>query len=440
MRIGVIGAGYVGLVAGTCLAEMGNDVVMVDNVSAKIEALKQGRIPIYEPGLEELVARNHQEGRLVFSTDIAAAVKNCTALFLAVGTPQGENGAADLQYLEAAARATARTMDGYRLIIIKSTVPVGTNRKFTTLLAGLTNHEFDLVSNPEFLKEGAAVDDFLRPDRVVVGVRSERAGRLMREIYAPFVRTGHPIMVVDPESAEMVKYVSNALLASRISFMNEMAGICNAIGADIDLVRVGVGADRRIGSAFLFPGLGYGGSCFPKDVRALAHAAGELGVDTPMCRAIDEVNIRQRDALLPAIEKEFPQGLKGHSFALWGLAFKPRTDDVREAPALHLARRLVERGARVTAFDPVAVQTARRELGDLIAYAPSRYQALDGADALIVATEWNEFRSPDFAELARRLKRRLVFDGRNLYDRQLMRDHGFTYHSIGRPAVIPDRS
>jgi UDPglucose 6-dehydrogenase len=435
MRIGVIGAGYVGLVAGTCLAEMGNDVILVDNVREKVEALNRGVIPIYEPGLEELVKRNRAEGRLAFTTDTVDAVRNCKAIFLAVGTPQGEDGSADMQYMEKAARDVAAAMDGYRLIVVKSTVPVGTNRKFTEIIKNCTKHKFDLASNPEFLKEGAAVDDFMYPDRVVAGVRTERAGALMREIYAPFVRTGHPIMVVDPESAEMVKYVSNALLASRISFMNEMAAICSAVGADIDLVRKGVGTDRRIGQAFLFPGLGYGGSCFPKDVRALTRVAEDLHLTAPICKAIDEINVRQRSVLLTTIREVFGDSLSGKTFAIWGLAFKPKTDDVREAPALYIARELVRLGAKVKAYDPVAMETTRRELGDMIAYTSRRYEATQGSDALIVCTEWNEFRSPDFGLLKKNLKQPVIFDGRNIYDLNVVRDAGFNYFSVGRPPV-----
>jgi UDPglucose 6-dehydrogenase len=438
MRVGVIAAGYVGLVAGTCMAEMGNDVIVADAVASKIEALQAGRIPIYEPGLEELVGRNHAEGRLTFTTALEETVGRSTAVFLAVGTPQGEDGAANLSFIEAAACETARAMDGYRLLIIKSTVPVGTNQRLSARIAEHTTHPFDLVSNPEFLKEGAAVEDFMRPDRVVVGVRSERAARLMEQLYAPFVRTGRPIMVTDPESAEMIKYVSNALLASRISFMNETAAICSAMGADVDMVRRGVGADHRIGPAFLFPGLGYGGSCFPKDVRALVAVAESLGLDAPMCRAIDAVNKRQRDVLMPKILEACGESLNGRTFALWGLAFKPRTDDMREAPSVHIARELTKRGAAVNAFDPVAMTTAREELGDTIAYAGGRYEALDGADALVICTEWNEFRSPDFEEMAKRMQRPLIFDGRNLYDRGVLREAGFTYYSVGRPPVLPD--
>ncbi len=437
MRIGVIGAGYVGLVTGTCLAEMGNNVCIVDVVLEKIERLQQGQVPIYEPGLEEMIQRNAAEGRLSFSSDTLAAVKGRPAVFLAVGTPQAEDGAADLSYIETAVKEVGAVIDGYTLIIIKSTVPVGSNQRLGELLGEVTAQPFDLVSNPEFLKEGAAVEDFMRPDRVVAGVRGDRAADLMRQLYEPFVRTGHPIMVVDPESAEMIKYVSNALLASRISFMNEMAQICSAVGADVDLVRKGVGADKRIGTAFLFPGLGYGGSCFPKDVRALASVAAGLGLKAEMCRAIDEVNRRQRDVVFAWIELEFGQDLAGRRFALWGLAFKPRTDDVREAPALHIARGLTARGATIMAYDPAAMETARRELGDAVDYAQGPYAAAADADALIIATEWNEFRSPDFSELKRRLKRPLIFDGRNLYDLNVMRQTGFTYYSVGRPVVKP---
>lgn len=435
MRIGVVGAGYVGLVTGTCLAEMGNDVVIVDVIKEKIDTLKKGNSPHYEPGLDDILKRNIREGRLEFGSECIEAVKDTEAIFIAVGTPQDEKGAADLTYLESAFADIAAAMKSYRLLIIKSTVPVGTNRAMTAKMKTLTSQPFDIASNPEFLKEGAAIDDFMRPDRVVTGVRSDRAEKLVRQIYAPFVRTGHPIMVVDPESAEMVKYVSNALLASRISFMNEMSRICAAVGADIELVREGVGADRRIGSAFLFAGLGYGGSCFPKDVRALSNVAQGLNLEAHICDAIDRVNVEQFDILMPVITGEFGEDLSGVTFAMWGLAFKPRTDDVREAPALHMARQLTGRGAKVVAFDPEAIQTTKREIGDLITYADGRDAALENADALIVCTEWNEFRSPDFAMIKSRLKRPVIFDGRNLYSLKIMRDEGFIYYSIGRPAV-----
>ncbi|MCX7934078.1 MAG: UDP-glucose/GDP-mannose dehydrogenase family protein, partial [Planctomycetota bacterium] len=432
MRIGVIGAGYVGLVTGTCLAEMGNRVTIVDIDAHKIAMLRKAQSPHYEPGLAELLARNIAEKRLFFSCRPADAVRETTAIFIAVGTPQDEQGAADLSYLEQAVRDIAAAMRGYRLVIIKSTVPAGTNRRMEKMLRRLTRQRFDLVSNPEFLKEGAAIDDFMRPDRIVIGVRSQRAALLMKQIYAPFVRTGQPILIVDPESAEMIKYVANALLASRISFMNEMAWICSAVGADIDLVRIGVGADKRIGPSFLFPGLGYGGSCFPKDVRALACLAESLGLKASLCRAIDEVNVKQWNALFPFIEREFGADLRGRRFALWGLAFKPRTDDVREAPALHVARELVRRGAAVTAFDPVAMPSARKVLGREISYARSLYEALDRADALVIATEWNEFRTPDFSEFQRRMRQCIIFDGRNIYDPAEVEEAGLAYYGIGR--------
>jgi len=440
MRIGVIGAGYVGLVTGTCLAEMGNRVTIADIDRRKIAMLRKAQSPHYEPGLADLLARNIAEKRLFFTNRTAEAVRDTTAIFIAVGTPQDEDGAADLSYLEQAMRDVAAAMRGYRLVIIKSTVPAGTNRRLTKLLRQLTRYRFDMVSNPEFLKEGAAIDDFMRPDRIVIGVRSKRAALLMKQIYSPFVRTGQPIMIVNPESAEMIKYVSNAILASRISFMNEMAWICSAVGADIDLVRIGVGADKRIGPSFLFPGLGYGGSCFPKDVRALACLAESLGLKATMCRAIDEVNVNQWNALFPFIEREFGDDLQGRRFALWGLAFKPRTDDVREAPALHLARELVRRGATVKAFDPVATQSAQKVLGNSISYARSLYAALDRADALVIATEWNEFRTPDFSEFTRRMRRCVIFDGRNIYELALMRELGFTYYSVGRPPIRSGRN
>jgi len=436
MRIGVLGAGYVGLVTGTCLAEMGNDVIIVDIAEEKINALREGKSPHYEPGLNDLLERNIEDKRLTFSTNVSAAVKDTEAIFLAVGTPMSENGSANLSYIEQAARDVAKVMDSHRVMIIKSTVPVGTNKRVADIVAEVTSQPFDIVSNPEFLKEGAAVDDFMYPDRVVVGVRTQRAANIMKQIYDPFVRTGRPIMLIDPESAEMVKYTANALLASRISFMNEMSTICAAVGADIDLVRKGVGTDRRIGPAFLFPGLGYGGSCFPKDVRALEYVAKSLGLEAPMCRAIDAINVQQRDVLMPYLKKEFGGDLKGKHFAIWGLAFKAKTDDVREAPALHMAKELVKLGATVTGFDPEANETTKKEIGDIIKYADNRYEALDGADALIVATEWNEFRSPDFDELKKRLKRPLMFDGRNIYDIETMRNNDFTYYSVGRPPVI----
>lgn len=436
MRIGVVGAGYVGLVTGTCLAEMGNHVSIVDISEDKIKCLREGRSPHFEPGLDQLLQRNINEKRIQFSTDISDAVLGTEAIFLAVGTPMSDNGSANLTYIMQAAKDIAEKMDGYRVIITKSTVPVGTNEEVTALLKSVTKHDFDVVSNPEFLKEGAAVDDFMKPDRVVIGVRSERAQKTMQRIYDPFVRSGRPIMFMDPESAEMVKYSSNALLASRISFMNEMANICEKVGADVELVRKGVGSDSRLGKAFLYPGLGYGGSCFPKDVRALSFIAKSFNVDSPICDAIDMVNIKQRLALMPVMDSVMGNDLKGKKIALWGLAFKPQTDDVREAPALYMIEELTSRGAEISVFDPEAVATTRKEIGEKVHYANSVYEALEGADALLICTEWNEFRSPDFDLIKKTMKSPLIFDGRNLYNLELMKEVGFKYFSIGRPAVV----
>ncbi len=435
MRIGVLGAGYVGLVTGTCLAEMGNHVHIVDIAQEKIASLMQGKSPHFEPGLDELLKRNIDENRITFSTVVENAVKGKEVIFLAVGTPMSEDGSANLDYINQAAIDVARNMESYKTIIIKSTVPVGTNNTIHQLVSQNTEHPFDIVSNPEFLKEGAAIDDFMRPDRVVVGVRSEKAEKKMKHIYGPFVRTGHPIMVMDPESAEMVKYASNALLASRISFMNEIANICSSVGANVELVRKGVGSDRRLGGAFLFPGLGYGGSCFPKDVRALSHVARGAGVNSFLCDAIDKVNSEQKYALIPSIQRVLGQDLSGKRFALWGLAFKPRTDDIREAPSLYMIERLISQGASIIGYDPEAKTSTRKELGDRIEYADDAYTALKGADALIICTEWNEFRAPDLDRIKELLKSPLIFDGRNLYDLEVMQEAGFTYISIGRPEV-----
>ncbi|MHC4870666.1 MAG: UDP-glucose dehydrogenase family protein [Planctomycetota bacterium] len=436
MKIGVIGAGYVGLVAGTCFAEMGNHVHIVDVNEKVIDTLNDGRIHYYEPGLEELVKKNKADSRLKFSTDVNKMVNESKAIFLAVGTPQSDDGSADLSYIMKAAENVAEAMDGYKALITKSTVPVGTNQKIHQLVESITDHEFDIISNPEFLKEGAAIDDFMRPDRVVVGVRNEKAKRLMEDLYSPFVRTGHPIMVMDPESAEMTKYVSNAILASRISFMNEMANICSAVGADIDLVRVGVGSDRRIGQSFLFPGLGYGGSCFPKDVRALQRVAESVNLEARMCEAIDFVNVDQRLALIPSLESEYGRELNGITLSLWGIAFKPKTDDVREAPAVYLANYLMDKGAKIKAYDPEAHETALLSKGmERAEILDNPYKALDDSDGLIIATEWNEFRSPDFELIKNKLTRAVIFDGRNIFNPQTLKDFGFRYYSIGRPTV-----
>ena len=435
MKLCVIGTGYVGLVAGTCFAESGNDVVCVDNVAAKVEALKQGVVPIYEPGLEELIRRNVKEGRLSFTMDLADAVKKCTVCFIAVGTPEGEDGAANLSAVWAVGRAIGQAMDGYRVIVTKSTVPVGTHARLQKEISAVTKQPFDVVSNPEFLKEGAAIDDFLKPDRVVLGATSQRAFDIMRELYEPFVRTGNPILTMDNTSAEMTKYAANALLATRISFMNEIANLCERVGADVDFVRKGIGYDRRIGHHFLFPGVGYGGSCFPKDVQAVIHTAHAQGMAFPLLNAVEAVNEAQKQRLVEKVVGEFGAELRGRRFAVWGLAFKPRTDDMREAPALVVVDSLLARGAEVAVHDPEALAEAKRHFGDRVSYHRVNYEALEGADALLIVTEWNEFRRPDFARMKQLLKKPIIFDGRNVYDPDVMREHGFTYFPIGRTPV-----
>jgi UDPglucose 6-dehydrogenase len=435
MKLSVIGTGYVGLVAGTCFAEGGNDVLCVDNVAAKIEALRQGRVPIYEPGLEELIRRNVAEGRLGFTTDLADAVRRSLVCFIAVGTPSGGDGAADLGAVLAVARAVGEAMDGYRVIVTKSTVPIGTHERIRQAVAAATQHPFDVVSNPEFMKEGAAIDDFMKPDRVVIGGTSQRAIEVMRQLYEPFLRTGNPILVMDNASAEMTKYASNALLATRISFMNEIANLCERVGADVELVRRGVGYDRRIGHHFLFPGVGYGGSCFPKDVKAVIHNAHEHGMPFPLLNAVEDVNEAQKRRLVEKVVGEFGEDLHGRRFAIWGLAFKPRTDDMREAPSLTIVDGLLGRGAAVAVHDPEALAEARRHFGDTVSYHRTNYEALQDADAVLIVTEWNEFRRPDFARMKQLMRRPVVFDGRNIYEPEVMREHGFTYFPIGRGVV-----
>jgi UDPglucose 6-dehydrogenase len=433
MRIAVIGSGYVGLVVGACFAETGNDVTCVDKDAGKIRLLKRGKIPIYEPGLEELVRRNVEESRLTFTTKLPDAVRKSEVIFVAVGTPTGEDGSADLQHVLAAARDIARAMNGYKVVVDKSTVPVGTSAKVTAEMKRVTAHEFAVVSNPEFLKQGAAVEDFLKPDRVVIGTRDPRAAATMQELYRPFTRTGAPIMVMDPESAELCKYAANAMLATRISFMNEIANVCERFGADVDRVRQAVASDRRIGPAFLFPGVGYGGSCFPKDVKAIIKFASDKRYRFRILEAVESVNERQKLLLLDRLDKHFGKRLKGKTIAVWGLSFKPRTDDMREAPAVPLINGLLARGARVRAFDPEAFPVAKRIFKSRITYARSAYDALKEADALLVVTEWNEFREPDFARMKKLLKQPVVFDGRNIFDSKQIRSLGFTYASIGRP-------
>jgi UDPglucose 6-dehydrogenase len=435
MKLSVVGTGYVGLVAGTCFAESGNDVICVDIDAAKIETLRQGRVPIYEPGLEELIRRNVTERRLSFTTDLAAAVRESLVCFVAVGTPPGDGGGADLGAVLSVAREIAAAMDGYRVIVTKSTVPVGTADRLRQEIAGQTSHPFDVVSNPEFMKEGAAVEDFMKPDRVVIGAGNARAIELMKELYAPFVRTENPILVMDNRSAEMTKYAANAALAARISFINEIANLCERVGADVAEVRRGVGFDRRIGHHFLFPGVGYGGSCFPKDVKAVIRTAEEHGLPFSLLRAVETVNDAQKRVLVDKVVAHFGENLAGRCFAVWGLAFKPRTDDMREAPSVAVIEGLLARGATVQAHDPEAMAEARRAFGDRITYHRLNYDALAGADALIVVTEWTEFRRPDFARIKQLLRAPVIFDGRNIYEPEVMRELGFTYYAIGRPGV-----
>ncbi len=431
MKIAVVGTGYVGLVVGACLAETGNDVTCVDKDAAKIRMLRRAKVPIYEPGLTELVRKNAAEGRLSFTPQLARAVKGAQIVFIAVGTPQGEDGSADLQHVMAVAREIGRAMDGYQVIVNKSTVPVGTAEKVRAVIRRETTHPFSVVSNPEFLKQGAAVDDFMKPDRVVIGAEDPRGADLMVSLYQPFTRTGAPIMVMDCASAELSKYAANALLATRISFMNEVANVCEKFGADVDRVRQAVGSDRRIGTSFLFPGVGYGGSCFPKDVKALIRFSADRKYDFKVLKAVEAVNELQKRVLAKKLETHFGS-LKGRTIAVWGLAFKPKTDDMREAPAIPIVQTLLEKGATVQVYDPEAAKTARGIFGSKVHYASSSYDALKGADALAIITEWHEFREPDFARMRKLMRTPVIFDGRNIYQPQLMKAHGFVYHSIGR--------
>ena len=432
MKLTIVGTGYVGLVAGTCFADSGNDVVCVDIDTTKIDRLRAGDVPIYEPGLEELISKNVREKRLSFSTDLATAVGESQVVFIAVGTPEGESGDADLQYVLSAAVDIGRALKHYTVIVDKSTVPVGTADKVKDVVAQVTSQPFDVVSNPEFLKEGAAIDDFLRPDRVVVGTSSTRAREIMNELYSPFCRTEHRILFMDTRSAELTKYAANAMLATRISFMNDVALLCEKIGADVDAIRRGMGADKRIGYPFLFPGVGYGGSCFPKDVKALVATAREHAIEFDLLRAVERTNDRQKRLLLQKAQKHYGD-LAGKTFGIWGMAFKPRTDDMREAPALVMVEGLLGKGAKLAVHDPVALDVARRHFGDRVRYAPTPYEALEGADGLFVLTEWNDFRHPDFDRMKTLLKTPVVFDGRNVFDPAKMRERGFTYHGIGRP-------
>ncbi|WP_432714096.1 UDP-glucose dehydrogenase family protein [Pedobacter sp.] len=435
MKIAVIGTGYVGLVTGTCLAETGNDVICVDIDKAKVQNMQNGIIPIYEPGLDVLFLRNIVQKRLTFTTDLALAVKEAQIIFMALPTPPGGDGAADLSYILGAAKDISRLVTEYKVIVNKSTVPVGTADKVQAVFTEYTDIEIDVVSNPEFLREGVAVDDFMKPDRVVIGTRSEKAQKLMAELYGPYVRQGNPILFMDERSSELTKYAANSFLATKITFMNEVANLCEIVGADVDAVRRGIGSDDRIGKRFLFPGIGYGGSCFPKDVQALAKSAEENKYDFQILKAVMEVNERQKIILVDKVLKYYKDDIKGKHFALWGLAFKPETDDIREAPALYIIDYLIKHGATVTAFDPEGMSNVKKIVGDKIKYAENQYEALANADALLIATEWSVFRNPDFERMEAAMANKVIFDGRNLYDLQKMIDLGYYYNSIGRKLI-----
>lgn len=437
MKIAVIGTGYVGLVTGTCFAETGNDVCCVDIDINKVNKLSNGQITIYEPGLEKLFLRNLKEERLKFTTNLEEGIREAQIIFLALPTPPGEDGSADLKYILGVSDNLGKILKEYKVVVDKSTVPVGTAEKVHAAIAKNYKGEFDVVSNPEFLREGVAVDDFMKPDRVVIGTSSDRARKVMGDLYAPFVRQGNPIIYMDERSAELTKYAANSFLATKITFMNEVALLCELLGADVDMVRRGIGSDERIGKRFLFPGIGYGGSCFPKDVQALVKSSQEVSYDFRILNAVMDVNEKQKLHLMPKIEKYFGGNLKGKHFALWGLAFKPNTDDIREAPALYMIDALVAAGATISAFDPEAMNNVKGVVGDKITYAENQYDALENADALIIATEWNEFRTPNFLKIVTTLKNKVIFDGRNLFDIAAIRELGFYYESIGRAPANP---
>ena len=436
MKITIVGTGYVGLVTGTCFSEVGIDVTCIDIDEKKIEGLKNGKMPIYEPGLEPMVSNNLEKGRLHFSTSLKDNLKDAEAVFIAVGTPPGEDGSADLKYVLAVAREIGQHMSDYLVVVTKSTVPVGTAKKVKDAVQSEldkrgANLSFDVASNPEFLKEGAAIQDFLKPDRIVVGVESERARKIMEKLYKPFLLNGHPTIFMDVPSAEMTKYAANSMLATKISFMNDIANLCEIMGADVNMVRKGIGSDSRIGTKFIYPGVGYGGSCFPKDVKALIKTAQENGYNMRVLKAVEDVNENQKSVLVSKVKKHFGNDLSGMTFAIWGLSFKPKTDDMREAPSIVIINQLLEAGAQVKAFDPVAMEEARRDLGDKITYAKDEYDTLVDADALLLVTEWPEFRIPNFSVVGKLLKNKVVFDGRNIYDRQELREMGYTYYGIG---------
>ncbi|MBX2931809.1 MAG: UDP-glucose/GDP-mannose dehydrogenase family protein [Chitinophagaceae bacterium] len=432
MKIAVVGTGYVGLVSGTCFAETGNTVTCIDIDQNKVTKLSNGEITIYEPGLEKLFLRNLKEERLKFTTNLAEGVQDAAIVFLALPTPPGEDGSADLKYVLGVAKDLGKIITDYKVIVDKSTVPVGTAEKVHAAIAENAKVAFDVVSNPEFLREGVAVDDFMKPDRVVIGTSSERAKKLMGDLYAPYVRQGNPIIFMDEKSAELTKYAANSFLATKISFMNEIAQLCERLGADVDMVRRGIGSDDRIGKRFLFPGIGYGGSCFPKDVQALIKSSEEVKYNFQILKAVEEVNEAQKLHLIPKIKTYFNNDLKGKHFALWGLAFKPNTDDIREAPALYVIDALTAAGATITAYDPEAIKNVQNLIGNKINYADNQYDALANADALIIATEWSEFRTPDFEKINTALKNKVIFDGRNLFEVQQIKDMGYHYESVGR--------
>ena len=435
MKIAVIGTGYVGLVTGTCFAETGNDVTCIDIDQSKVDRLSAGEITIYEPGLEKLFLRNVKEGRLHFTSNLKSGIEGAKILFLALPTPPGEDGSADLKYILGVASELGDLLKEYVVIVDKSTVPVGTAEKVRDAIEKSSTIEFDVVSNPEFLREGVAVEDFMKPDRVVIGTSSEKAKKLMNELYAPFVRSGNPLIFMDIRSAELTKYAANSFLATKISFMNEIAQLCEKLNADVDMVRLGIGSDARIGKRFLFPGIGYGGSCFPKDVQALVKSSKEVSYDFKILNAVMEVNDKQKQYLIPKIKTYYNDNLKGKHFALWGLAFKPNTDDIREAPSLFLIEALLREGATISVFDPEAMNNVKQLLGDTISYAANQYDALIKADALIIATEWNEFRTPDFSKISSNLKEKVIFDGRNLFDLNAMIDLNYHYESVGRAVI-----
>jgi UDPglucose 6-dehydrogenase len=431
MNICMVGIGYVGLVTGTCLAESGNEVICVDNDVRKVSLLKRGKIYIYEPGLETLVSRNVKEGRLTFTTDLARAVKNSLITFIAVGTPPNRDGSSNLKHVFEVARGIGKSMNEYKVVVTKSTVPVGTTEKVKMIIDKETTHSFDVVSNPEFLKEGAAIDDFMKPDRIILGVEDSEAKEVMEELYAPFVRTGNPIITMNIRSAEMTKYAANAMLATRISFMNELANLCDAVRADINSVRSGIGSDPRIGSSFLFPGVGYGGSCFPKDVQAMISTAYEHKRVLKILPAVEAVNQKQKELLAERVIKRFKKNLKTKTIAVWGLSFKPNTDDMREAPSIVIINKLLKEGAKIKAYDPVALPNAKKEFGKKIHYGKDNYEVLKGADALVVITEWSEFRRPNFEKMMKLMKTPVIFDGRNIYSSRTLGEKGFEYYGIG---------